>query len=72
VSITWVRRGRDFFSSADGRFDVLFAPAHGHWLALDADTGRIARGSKEQCVAWCEKSATEVARGSISREGKGH
>ena len=65
TALRWVERGRDFFSSADGRFDLLWSKAVGLWVCIDWDARprpRKVRGEKAACVAWC------VAR---LREGRG-
>lgn len=53
--LTWNTRGEDFFSTPDGRFDLL-AVGHtpGLWLAIDADHGRTFSGSRIQVEEWCE------------------
>lgn len=54
MAIKWLKRGREFWSSTCGRFDVF----HGQraWVAVDADLGRVrhyagAKEAKEACAA---------------------
>lgn len=54
--MTWVPRGRDFWSSADGRFDLLHVPAGGYWLAIDHDgpVGQFRHPDRCEVELWCE------------------
>jgi hypothetical protein len=49
----WSQRGRFFFSTRDGRFDLMLTSA-GDWLAIDWDVGRSTRGCQIECLVWCK------------------
>lgn len=51
----WVQRSRSFFSTQDGRFDLMLTPS-GDWLAIDWDRGRSTRGCQIECLLWCKTS----------------
>jgi hypothetical protein len=71
----WVVRGRNFYSTPLGRFDVMFSEASGKWVALDhwmlAEAGRVVLrpakkkrfATRAKAVAWCMKRGrAEVSR----------
>jgi hypothetical protein len=52
LSLTWVKRGDDFYSSPSGRFDVFRSAHAGDWVALDTEEGKRFRGSLIACERW--------------------
>lgn len=56
TGIVWVERNArgDFFSSPDGRFDLMRAAGQDYWIAFDWVEGRKYRGTRLNCEAWCE------------------
>lgn len=65
----WVVRGRMFFSTFDGRFDVMFSDAVRAWIVLDnfapvgAGVPELRPAKKKRfatlakAVAWCGKQS---------------
>jgi hypothetical protein len=50
----WVVRGRNFFSTPDGRFDVMLCEATNDWVAIDWEAGHKAYGDFcGDVVEWC-------------------
>jgi hypothetical protein len=57
--IAWERQSRDFYRSACGRFD-LWRAAEGHWVAIDADAGKVYRHEwREYVEIWCARQTGE-------------
>jgi hypothetical protein len=57
TGVEWAADGRAF-RSACGRFSVAeTAHTPGLWFAVDADLGRIFRGTLAACRRWCEGRA---------------
>lgn len=53
--LDWRCASRGFWRTADGRFDLFFAEAAGHWTVIDWNAGRRFRAYEmADCVAWCE------------------
>jgi hypothetical protein len=63
----WVIRGRMFFSTFDGRFDVMFSEAVNAWIVLDnlppvgpgvpelRPAKKVRFATLAKAVAWCSK-----------------
>lgn len=54
-AIEWDRINDGFFRSADSRFDLMYVPYRGQWLAIDGDLGRVFHGTRAEVVAWCAR-----------------
>lgn len=55
----WVNRGRDFYSSPDGRFDLMkVMPKAGgaYWVCIDHDLGRVFRATFGACLDWARRA----------------
>lgn len=50
----------DLYRTPDSRFDLYRTPS-GEWLAADADEGRLHRGTRAECEAWCGRRAAKEA-----------
>ncbi len=58
AALTWVRRGRDFYSDATGRFDLMLS--QGVWVVYDTERPkRFEAGDVLACKGWCEKRANQ-------------
>lgn len=55
TELVWKPRGRDFYSAADGRFDLFrSADRDGGWVCIDWDAGvKCRRAVRFECEAWC-------------------
>ena len=60
--LSWVRISEDHYRSDCSRFDLWLAYAFGHWVCVDADTGRVCRSTRQACERWCERQL-EASRG---------
>lgn len=58
MNLTWITQSRNFDRSADGRFDLMLTH-DGIWLAIDADLGKTFKGSRVECVKWCEERTSQ-------------
>lgn len=54
LSLTWVKRGDDFYSSPDGRYDLMRSAHDGAWVVLDTEDGKRFRGSLIACERWVQ------------------
>lgn len=58
----WKKRGHEFYSTHDGRFD-LFSGGFVPWVCMDSDLGKVRQfDSLELALAWVEKELTPNAR----------
>lgn len=54
-----VHRGKDFFSSECGRFDLMLTRC-GDWLVIDWERGQSSRGERDGCEVWAKWQATNT------------
>jgi hypothetical protein len=61
AALAWVRRGRDFYSDATGRFDLMLSM--GVWVVYDTERpARFQGEDRGACERWCERRANQGVR----------
>ena len=57
--MTWVKRGRDFWSDSTGRFDVF--EGRDEWIAIDWERGQLSRWEiVVYARVWCDLRAKTI------------
>ena len=60
VNLKFIDHDKSFAESSCKRFDLIRSFAGESWHAIDWDTGRSVRGTREHCEQWCAKQLQPV------------